>query len=146
MDEHFEGDIKFIKGNAMMFVNAVICKSKKFCKSAELLVDTGATRSMISLELGNHIGFDAPRSYEKRFYGVDAQGQKFGYILRDITMYFGRNIKVSMKIPWCISVKIKESFLGMDFFNKFKLVVVGGKTNKFYITKLKNCVFCKDKK
>jgi len=148
MKEHFEGEITEIKGSDgttihNILVPVVIC-NKNLCLPVELLIDTGADKSMISYKFGNEIKLEPPNKKDKVKIAYDVNNHEVMYVIRKINLYIGKGIeKKNFEIAWCISPRINKNFLGMDFFDKHKLIVTGGKNKKFYITSTNNCVSCK---
>ncbi len=148
MKEHYEGqvtEIEAIDGTKIhnILVPVVICK-EDFCLPVDLLVDTGADKSMISYKFGKELGLEAPTKKDRTLIACDANNREVHYIKRKIDLYIGNGImKKDFIISWCTSPRVNKNFLGMDFFDHHKLIVMGGKTKRFYITKRENCVMCK---
>jgi len=148
MKEHFQGEItELVTKDGTILHNVlapvVICKGDK-CLPIDMLVDTGADKSMISYKFGNELGLQPPAKADKKRIAYDANNREISYIIRKVDLHIGNGVeKKNVDICWCTSPRINKNFLGMDFFNKYKLIIVGGKKKTFYITKIENCVNCK---
>ncbi|MBU0758345.1 MAG: hypothetical protein KKF44_09825 [Nanoarchaeota archaeon] len=153
MKDHFESDIFRVKDKDGTHVYKILVpcvltnpKMQNVMTQTSLLVDTGSDKSLISNKIGIDIGLEAPKTGEKIKNATDASGNSVPYIERTVNLYIGKNIKkLNFKICWCTRPKLTYNFLGMDFFEDFKLILMGGNHSRFYITKQNKCVACNKK-
>lgn len=118
-------------------------KKTSNCMPISFLLDTGSDKTLISMDMGIDIGFERYKD-DTLHYVRDAQAGKIPYVLKKSTIHVSKNIVFHGLIGWVQKRTFELDILGMDFFRKYKLVVIGNK-KKFYITEDENCIKCSKK-
>ncbi|MBN2880923.1 retroviral-like aspartic protease family protein [Candidatus Woesearchaeota archaeon] len=107
----------------------------------DLIVDTGADRSMISYRFGIELGLEAPGEKDITKIVKTADNRDVHYIERKVDLHIGEKLDLNnFKICWCSKPGVNYNFLGMDILSSLKLILV---KKEFYLVDPDHCVGCK---
>jgi len=140
MNDYYEGQLLRMDGLIEATVPITVCNGDT-CTSIVGLVDTGCHYTMISLRDGADIGFQPPTKKSEKIIIKSANGGVIICVKIKAKIQIGGIIRPGYKLFWCQDARVKRNYIGMDFFDKYKLTI-NIKRNKIFISDNTKCVGC----